>query len=194
MAVKADRPNKERLLDLVADHLLANGVAAVTLRGMARAVGSNNRMLLYYFGSKEELIVAAVKHAVLRFPSGQAFGRLDASARPLAEALDEAWREISSDANLPWTRLFFEMFGLAAHQPGRFDEFLDIVGHLWPSRLEAAFRRHGCRPAAARQAAAEVVALWRGLQMDLISTGERTRINRVHGVAIRRIVTRPTGR
>lgn len=182
-------PERERLLDLVADYCLERGVADVTLRGVASAVGSNNRMLLYYFGSKEAMISAALQHAALRFPQLlNAFELLEQSTRTLPERLDDTWRAISADVNLPFIRLFFEVFGLAAHQPGRFDAYLGNVGHEWSERVAAVLRREGATPAAAGRTGTEIVALWRGLQMDLLSSGERKRIDRTHREAVNRLV------
>ena len=54
-----DRKNeRQRLLALVGDLILAEGVSTLSLSGVARSIGSNNRMLLYYFGSKEDLLAA----------------------------------------------------------------------------------------------------------------------------------------
>ncbi len=182
-------PEHERLLDLVAAYCLDHGVADLTLRGVARAVGSNNRMLLYYFGSKEAMISAALQQAAQRFPQLlNAFELLEQPSRTLPERLDDTWKAISADVNLPFIRLFFEVFGLAAHQPGRFDAYLGSVGHEWSARVAAIFQREGATPAAARRIGTEIVALWRGLQMDLLSSGERKRIDRTHREAMNRLV------
>ena len=54
--------------------------------GIARAVGSNNRMLLYYFGSKERLLEAASEIAIERFPHLAAvFERLATSEMSVSE-------------------------------------------------------------------------------------------------------------
>jgi AcrR family transcriptional regulator len=51
------------VLAAVADYLLANGVADLSLRSIARAVSTSHRMLLYHFGSKAQLIRAALEEA-----------------------------------------------------------------------------------------------------------------------------------
>jgi AcrR family transcriptional regulator len=180
---------REQLLDGIADYCLRHGVADLTLRRVGRAVGSNNRMLLYYFGSKESMISAALQHAGARFPDiHQAFELLRRTDRPLADCLHDTWRAISAEANLPFTRLFFEVFGLAAHQPGRFDAFLGSVGHDWSAEVASVFRRSGTAPARAHRIGIEIVALWRGLQMDLLTGGDRSRIDRAHRDAVNRVV------
>src|SRR5687768_15916342 len=106
---------RDRLRSLVADYCVEHGVADLTLRSVGRAVGTNNRMLLYYFGSKEGLIMEALREANDRFPQLQGvFAALDDRERPLVDRLLDAWTSISSERNLPYLRLFFEIFGLAA--------------------------------------------------------------------------------
>jgi hypothetical protein len=67
---------------------------------------------------------------------------------PLAERLEVCWAGIAAPENRPFLRLFFEVFGVAAHQPGRFDEFLPRVGQ----RLDQRGRRLPARGGPARLA------------------------------------------
>jgi AcrR family transcriptional regulator len=59
MARTADAERPAALLDAVVKYLATHGVADVSLRPLAKAVGSSPRGLLYYFGSKEELVALA---------------------------------------------------------------------------------------------------------------------------------------
>lgn len=51
---------RDELLDQVADHVLEHGLIGLTLRPVAAAVGTSDRMLLYHFGSRDDLVVAVV--------------------------------------------------------------------------------------------------------------------------------------
>lgn len=174
---------RERLLLLAADHVLEHGITQLTLRSLGAAIGSNNRMLLYYFGSKEQLVTRALLAAVPRFPALAGALRALDDAGPLADRLDACWGAIADPANLPFQRLFFEVFGAAAHQPGRFDEFLARVGRDWSATVAAALRAEGAPAADAALLGREIVALWRGLQFDLLSTGDRAALAAAHGAA-----------
>ncbi len=46
------------ILDALTDHVLAQGLAGASLRPLARAAGISDRMLLYYFKDKGEVIAA----------------------------------------------------------------------------------------------------------------------------------------
>ena len=48
------------LLDGVVEHVLREGVATLSLRPLAAALGTSDRMLLYYFGTRDKLLVAAL--------------------------------------------------------------------------------------------------------------------------------------
>ncbi|MCU1393924.1 MAG: hypothetical protein JWM34_2352 [Ilumatobacteraceae bacterium] len=189
--MSADIGERDRLLGLVADYCLEHGVGDLTLRSVGKAVGSNNRMLLYYFGSKEALITSALDAATARYPDlVRAIDLLDEAERPLADRIDDAWRTLSAPRNVVPMRLFFESFGLAAHHPGRFGTYLDIVGKEWTARVTKVLRAEGVPTATARLLGREVVALWRGLQFDLLSTGERAAIDATHRAAARSIADR----
>ena len=46
------------LIEKLADHMLAHGLIGSSLRPLAKAAGTSDRMLLYYFRDKEELLAA----------------------------------------------------------------------------------------------------------------------------------------
>lgn len=48
------------IAERLADHVLANGLSASSLRPLAKAAGTSDRMLLYYFTDKSEMITAAL--------------------------------------------------------------------------------------------------------------------------------------
>jgi AcrR family transcriptional regulator len=60
MVQSAVKP-REQLLQAAIAYVAANGVTDVSLRELARAIGSSHRMLIYHFGSKEGLLVAIVQ-------------------------------------------------------------------------------------------------------------------------------------
>ncbi|WP_028639093.1 TetR family transcriptional regulator [Nocardioides sp. URHA0032] len=54
---------REELLDQVTDHVLAQGLIGLTLRPLAAAIGTSDRMLIYHFGSRDALVSAVVARA-----------------------------------------------------------------------------------------------------------------------------------
>lgn len=164
---------RARLLSLVAGHILDHGVAGLTLRNLGKAIGTNNRMLLYYFESKEKLIQSALEEAGTWEPRfyGTLVDLTDSTA-PLPDRLRASWAGVSHPGNRPYIRLFFEIYGLALHDTGRYDEFLRAVGTNWLGQLAEAIRAEGVADPTATDLAQEVLALWRGLQFLLAANGD----------------------
>lgn len=51
---------RDELLDEVTDHVLEHGLIGLTLRPLAAAIGTSDRMLIYHFGSRDALVSAVV--------------------------------------------------------------------------------------------------------------------------------------
>lgn len=50
------KTKKQNLLAALADHVLKNGLNTASLRPMAAAAGTSDRMLIYHFGNKDALV------------------------------------------------------------------------------------------------------------------------------------------
>ena len=64
MARTPDAALKLRILDQVVGYLSENGVGLLSLRPMAAALSMSTNRLVHHFGTKEELIAAALARAV----------------------------------------------------------------------------------------------------------------------------------
>ncbi|GBQ69091.1 TetR family transcriptional regulator [Ameyamaea chiangmaiensis NBRC 103196] len=51
---------KDALLEALADLVLAEGLGTMGLRGVAARLGTSDRMLIYYFSSKDQLVTAVL--------------------------------------------------------------------------------------------------------------------------------------
>lgn len=51
---------RDQLLRAVSTHVLEHGLIGLTLRPLAAAVGTSDRMLIYHFGSRDALIADVV--------------------------------------------------------------------------------------------------------------------------------------
>lgn len=117
----ADR--RAALLEALADHVLANGLAASSLRPLAAAAGLSDRMLLYHFKDKAEVIAATLGHLMGRF-----VGLMDVRAAPtplpLAALQARMAALVLDDEFWPFLRLWLEIASMAA----RGDPFYRTVG------------------------------------------------------------------
>lgn len=54
--------SKETLLPLLAAHVLEHGLGQASLRPLAKAAGTSDRMLIYHFGNKQSLMRELLEH------------------------------------------------------------------------------------------------------------------------------------
>jgi AcrR family transcriptional regulator len=66
MTMTKSDERRAAIIDRLADHVLANGLIAASLRPLAKAAGTSDRMLLYYFEDKAEIIAATLQHIAAR--------------------------------------------------------------------------------------------------------------------------------
>lgn len=176
MARTADDVRRAELLERIVDYVLDNGVAGLSLRPLALAVSSSPRVLLYYFASKEDLIVEILERA--RHRQQASLDRLKALRGSSRDVCRAAWRIISDRQTEPLYRLFFEVFGLALQNRDRFPGFLERAVGDWLSFLEKPALQQGYTSSQARSFATIVLAGFRGFLMDLCASGDRTRVGR----------------
>jgi AcrR family transcriptional regulator len=170
-----ERP--EELLDDIVDHLVVNGVGELSLRPLAKAVGSSPRVLLYYFGSKEDLVVKAL--ARLRERQRSSYERMKATKFASSEdACRAIWKSMSAPQSQPLFRMFFEAYAMALRHPRRFSEFLRTAIEDWLEFVVSPLMERGCPEPEARAYATVVVAGFRGFMLDYCASGDRARVDR----------------
>ncbi len=165
---------RDRLLAAAVDHVLEHGLSDLSLRELATAIGTSHRMLLYHFGSKEDLIVAIIR--AVEQQQRDAFLDIDPRAMP-ADAMREMWRRFTQPALGPHERLFFEIYGQALQgRPGAVD-MLDGVIEDWVAPATAYARARGTDPEVARVDTRLSVAVIRGLLLDWLATNDRDAVD-----------------
>lgn len=111
MTVRDDR--RAAALECMADHLLREGLAGASLRPLAAAAGISDRMLLYYFRDKDELLTELLAHVAARLARQLESAATDAGPLPFADLLVELWTSVRSDALRPTMRLWVELAAVA---------------------------------------------------------------------------------
>jgi len=165
---------RAKLLDEVADYILSNGLAGLSLRPLAATIDTSPRMLLYFFGSKERLIAQALAHIRTReqLDFRRAVSRSSSANREGLLLLE--WKSWSSPRREKYLRLFFEVYGLALQNRKRFPGFLEGAVGEWLPLVERAFAV-AVTPEHAQALATLGLAAVRGLELDLLATGQRSR-------------------
>jgi len=184
----APSPRRTELLDACYAYLLEHGLTGLSLRPLAAATGTSPRVLLYLFGSKDELLrqlLARARHeqvgmmtAVLREP-----GRANDAAHPVCAAgdgfdtlVERLWAFLSAPEQRPMVRLTYEAFLMSlSHAPGPWAGFAGEAAREWLDLLVRA-QPPGTPPALAQARATRALALIRGLLLDLLACEEPRRV------------------
>jgi AcrR family transcriptional regulator len=152
---------------------------------MAAELGTSPRMLVHYFGSKDRLIDEAVSEAREQQRSLFREWLGVRKAQTLPGLLRTLWELMQAPQAQPYLRLFSEVFTLAVQQPGRFRDFsTDAAVHDWLPGLEDALREGGVDDEA-REFATLVLAVERGLLLDVLGTGDHERVKAAHDALLR---------
>ncbi len=133
MPPKADL-HRDTLLDSLANHVLAHGLAASSLRRLASAAGTSDRMLLYYFADKSALMAAVLERIGARL-LGELMARGSSAPLPLEPLRRKLVALLGADDLWPYMQLWFEISALAA----RGDAFALMIG----SRMGTGFLMWG---------------------------------------------------
>ena len=162
----APRQGRSALLEAAVGHALEAGIADLSLREIAAAIGTSHRMLLYHFGSREGLL-AAVTQAVEDAERSNLFASklTPASAR-------EFWDRVSDPALRSQERLFFEIYSHALLERPGTEGFLDNVVDGWTRPAIANLVDAGFDPELAAAHARLALAVVRGLLLDLVATDD----------------------
>lgn len=130
MRIRAEQ--RERVIEALVAHLLATGLGQTSLRALAAAAGISDRMLLYYFTDKADVMACVIGRIADGFAAG-----LEAAlpAQPMApeQLLAAASQLVRSPAMQPSMRLWLDIVAAAARQEAPFpaisarilDQFLD---------------------------------------------------------------------
>ena len=161
---------RRRLLDACTDYSLENGLPD-RLGPLAHAAGTSSRMLIYHFGTRDELLREVLGQARQR--QLELFTDLLRVRRdePYAATLSHAWSAMTGPRGLPYLRMFGRLHDTAGEPlwPG----FRRTATIDWLAPLEKGMSSLG-RP----ELATVVLAVIRGLLMDLDATGDTARTDR----------------
>jgi AcrR family transcriptional regulator len=158
---------RQRLLDACTDYALEHGLPD-RLGPLATAAGTSNRMLIYHFETRDGLLREVLGQARRR--QVEAFTDLlrVRPEEPYPATLSHAWSTMTGPQGQPYLRMFSRLHDTAGEPlwPG----FRRTATTDWLAPLEEGMRSLG-RP----ELATVVLAVIRGLLMDLDATGDDDR-------------------
>jgi AcrR family transcriptional regulator len=188
MARLVDVDRRVGLLDDVVRHLAEHGLANVSLRPLADALGVSVNALVHHFGSKDDLIVAALRRSerIQQAVEDRWLQRRPGMSQ--ADLLRAWWRWITaSPHNLAVVRLGLEAAALDATVTGLPRNVRgDQIG-LWRQQIEQRLIAEGVSPGVAAVEASLTKAMFTGLVIDLMASGQRARLTRALELGLARL-------
>ena len=160
---------RERLLAAAVDYAAHHGLADLSLRTLAAALGTSHRMLIFHFGSKEGLLVEVVRAVEAQQRALLEDLRADLRLSPL-DQMRALWRHLAAPALWPYERLFFEVYAQGLHGKEPATRLLEDAITAWLPPIIDLLSSQGVPPDQARDEARLAIAVTRGLLLDLLAT------------------------
>lgn len=160
---------RQELLDGATAWAVENGVSTLSLRPLAAALGTSDRMLVYYFGSRDGLVDAIAGHAGATIAA--TMGSIAPSGRSTSAKawLDRCWSLFGDPTVRPVLALLFELDSLGVRDPARFPAAQGVAA-AWKATVDDALTALGV-PARTRTGLTPVVAAAAvGLALDALVT------------------------
>ncbi len=181
-----DSARKQELLEAAYEYVLGNGLADMSLRPIAREIGSSPRVLLFLFGSKEELtraLLARAREEELRY-----LAELRDGHTGLAVTARDVWAWLAEPSHRGLLALWVEGYARSLlGDPGPWAEFGRNTVRDWldllAERQAADGDGTGADGSGADGSGAEaertlLLAVLRGALLDLLATGDTERVTR----------------
>ena len=168
---------RAELIDKSLDYFLEHGAAGISLRPLAAATGTSARLLVYHFGSKDNLMAAVLEEVNNRLQ--KSFSDFLSSSRrgKGRSALQAYWSWTIRPENVPYVRLLLEVLVLARQNPKEYAQYAHYLEGTSTSWLELVER--SLPPSRDRRSIATLcVAVIDGLLLEYLSTGDVKRTTR----------------
>jgi AcrR family transcriptional regulator len=179
--VARDVRRREEWTGEATDYVLQHGLIGLSLRPLAAALGTSDRMLLYHFGTKDELVASLLRHS-----NDRSVGELDAlpASEGMRAAVHDLWAAMRSPTLQPCARLYVEAsaLGLLGREP-----YASVVREgnaTWMGALVAHLVRSGVPRSLGVRAAKVIDAAFMGFALDLpLDLSESVRAQAVDDLA-----------
>jgi len=176
--VDDDRPPSPRRQELIVaalEYVLAHGLVDLSLRPLAASLGTSDRMIIYHFGTKAQLIADVLDLANRRL--AESVTSLDQPAQSVRQVIERAWPLMASPQAEPATRLYVELCALSVRAPELWRDAHHRLREPWLRLLYDAFTGLGVPAARAATLARLVLDAMDGMLLDRLVTGDTRRVD-----------------
>lgn len=173
---KPPSPRQTELLERAYAYVLEHGIADVSLRPLATAIGSSPRVLLFLFGSKDGLLRALLARARTDEVAFLDHVRAGPQATDLATSVRATWAWLADRRHRPLLTLWLEAYTRSLTEPdGPWAAFAAQTVEDWLALLAGAQAPRRRRTKAALAERTLALSVLRGALIDLLATGDVAR-------------------
>lgn len=155
---------REDLVGAATDYVLEAGLIGLSLRPMATALGTSDRMLNYHFGSKDELIASVLRESSDR--SAAQIGELKPAAS-IRQAVVELWVAISGPEQQRCQRMYVEAAALGLFGSEPYASVVREANAIWIESIRGYLVASGAPTRRVKRMATVMEAALMGFQLDL---------------------------
>ena len=166
-AIETRALKRAGLTEQLADTVLAEGLDALSLRPAAARLGTSDRMLLYYFGTKAALVEDVLACLAGRFASFLA-GTIKGARIPPQNMVGHTAAAMGSPAGRPYVQLWLEIAARAGRGDPAFTQIAVTIGEFWTDWIVRSV--HFPAGVTPRNAAAMMLAIVNGISLLDLST------------------------
>lgn len=173
----AGTTTRQRYLDAVVEHMVDEGRTDSSLVVLAEAAGTSDRMLIYYFKTREALLTEAAETIRRRRTARLSAALARVTRAEAAEGVEQILQWLASEENAAATRLYHDAAGRGLRGEAPFASFVKAVVEDTVHEAELAARRLGASEDQARAFGTVFNALSTALACDLQATGDEERVH-----------------
>jgi AcrR family transcriptional regulator len=166
---------RAELTEAALRYVLEEGLIGLSLRPLAAAIGTSDRMLVYHFGGKDSLVADVVQLASERLI--ESLEEPDATLRTPGDLVRHAWRMLASPRAAGTTRLYLELCVLSLREPGRWTGAQQQIREPWLVLVSRALTELGVRAATVPAMASLVLDTVDGLLLDRMAGPDPARVD-----------------
>lgn len=172
-----DYAKRDRLVEQATEVLARTGVIDTSLRSLATEMGTSARMLVYYFGSKEQLILAVMNGLQTQnVPEPELYG----TAEELRQWCLDDWHEITRGSQRARLRILEQVFGAACGQDSPYARYTSDTLAQLVHNAQLRFEAIGMPRQIAETRARLALAAIQGLVIDFFTTDDPERVDDTH--------------
>jgi AcrR family transcriptional regulator len=168
-----ESPRRAELLERAYHYVLERGLADMSLRPLAAAIGSSPRVLLFLFGSKDGLVRALLARARSDELAFLEHVRSQEQEADLTMIIRTTWRWLVDEHHRPLLTLWLEAYARSLAEPnGPWAGFAARTVEDWLVLLAGAQPRDRRRTRAGAAERTLALSVLRGALIDLLATGD----------------------